>query len=62
MKVRRCGFALALAVALSPALPTRAQSLELMDAFRQYQALDQQGNYAAAVPFAPSARPLIPST
>ena len=55
MKIGRWGFALAVAIALWPALPTRAQSPELMDAYRQYQALDRQGDYAAAVPFAKKA-------
>ena len=55
MKVGRWGFALAVAMALWPALPTRALSPELMDAYRQYQALNQQGDYAAAIPFAEKA-------
>ena len=55
MKVGRWSFALAVAIALWPALPTRAQSPELMGTFRQYQALNQQGDYAAAVPFAKKA-------
>ncbi len=55
MKVGRWGCALAVAIALWPALPTRALSPELMDAYRQYQALNQQGDYAAAIPFAEKA-------
>ncbi len=59
MKVGRWGFALALAVARSPALSTRGQSPELMDSVRRYQALSGQGNYAAAVPFAKKALRLV---
>ncbi len=55
MRVGPWGFALAVAIALWPALPTRALSPELMDAYRQYQALNQQGDYAAAIPFAEKA-------
>ncbi len=55
MKVGRWSFALAVAIALWPALPTRAQSPELMDSYRQYKALRGQGDYAAAVPFAKKA-------
>ncbi len=55
MKVGRWGFALAVAMALWPALPTRALSPDLMDAYRQYQALNQQGDNDAAIPFAEKA-------
>ena len=39
MKVGRWGFALVVAIAQLPVLPTRAQSPELMDAYREFQAL-----------------------
>ena len=49
MKVGRWVLALAVAIALWPVLPTRAQSRGDVDAaFRQYQALNQQGDSAAA--------------